>query len=116
MPQFQPDQVSFGDLPGYAAWDISHGREHIQFVQSLAARTPAVLITDFDLLTFLTAGGARPSIVQSHAQAHTLLRAALGITGVDLSAFNLDDQGSFYDFLSYNAEDHILIRQQLGLL
>lgn len=36
MPQFSPDQCSFGDVAGYGAWDISHGREHIQFIQVLA--------------------------------------------------------------------------------
>ena len=116
MPQFQPDQVSFGDLAGYGAWDIAHGREHIQFVQALAALTPPILIPDFDLLTFLTAGGARPSIMQSHAQSHTLLRAALGITGSDLSTSNLDDQGDFYDWLGYHAQEHAEIRQALGMI
>jgi hypothetical protein len=115
MPQFQPDQVSFGDRAGYGAWDLGHYREHLQFVQAMAALVPAVLIYDFDLSLFLAAGQARPSQIQSHAQAHTLLRAALGLTGSDLSTANLDDQGSFYDFLAYNAADHAAIRQQLGI-
>lgn len=115
MPQFVPDQVAFGDSPGYGAWDIAHAREHIQFVQASAKLTPPILIPDFDVLQFLTAGRARSSILQSHAQAHLLLRAAYGITGVDLSSFNLDDAGGFYDFLSYNAADHTLIRQALGI-
>ena len=115
MPQFQPDQVSFGDLAGYGNWDVSHGREHIQFVQALAARVPPVLIPDFDVLTFLTAGGARRSMMQSHAQSHALIRAALGITGSDLSASNLDDEGSFYDWTGVHSTEHALIRQVLGI-
>jgi hypothetical protein len=116
MPQFQPDQVSFGDLPGYGAWDIGHSREHLQFVQSLALLVPTILIPNFDLLSFLTAGQARPSILQSHAQSHVLLRAALGITGTDLSAVNLDDQGSFYDWTGSHATEHAQIRQALGMV
>lgn len=115
MPQFQPDIVDFGDVAGYGAFDMGHAREHLAFVQVLAQQTPAVLIPEFDVLSFLTAGQARRSIVQSHAQSHVLLRAALGITGTDLSAVNLDDQGSFYDWLGYHASEHALIRQTLGI-
>jgi len=115
MPQFQPDQATFGDIAGYGAFDIGHAREHIQFVTTLQQQSPAVLIPDFDFLSFLTAGNARKSIVQSHAQAHQLLRSALGISGSDLSAVNLDDQGSFYDWLGSHATEHATIRQQLGI-
>ena len=115
MPQFAPDQVTFRDIPGYGAWDIGHGREHIQFVQTLAQRVPAVLIPDFPLLSFLNSGPARPSILQSHAQSHVLIRAALGLTGNDLSTVNLDDQNDFYDWTGYHAQEHAAIRQTLGL-
>lgn len=115
MPQFQPDQCTFGDLSGYGAWDIGHGREHGQFVQALAGLTPPVLLADYDLLSLLTAGQARRSMVQSHAQAHDLLRSALGITGIDLSQVNLDDQGDFYNWTGYHATEHAQIRQALGL-
>lgn len=115
MPQFSPDQVGFKDMPGYGAWDMGHYREHLQFVQVLAQQTPPILIPDFDLMTFLTGGPVRTSIVQSHAQAHNLLRGALGITGVDLSVVNMDDEGSFYDWLGTHATEHAQIRQNLGI-
>lgn len=116
MPQFQPDQVTFGDLPGYGAWDIGHGREHIQFVQTLAARSTPILVPNFDLLSLLTAGQARQSMVQSHAASHVLLRAALGITGTDLSAVNLDDQNDFDTWAGSHATEHAQIRQALGMI
>jgi hypothetical protein len=115
MPNFQPDQVTFQDLPGYGAWDIGHAREHMQFVQVLAKQTPAVLIPDFDFLQFLTAGQARKSIVQSHAQSHSILRGALGITGTDLSVLDLEGQDDFYSWLGYHASEHAQMRQVLGI-
>lgn len=115
MPQFAPDQVNFGDLPGYGAWDIAHAREHIQFVQVLAGQSPPVLIPDFDLLAFLASGAARRSIVLSHAQSHNLLRAALGITGVDLSAVDMDNQDDFSSWIGYHLQEHSQIRQALGI-
>lgn len=115
MPQFAPDQVTFKDGPGYGAWDIGHAREHLQFTSALATKTPAVLIPDYDFLQFFTAGNAWKSVMQTHAMAHAQLRAALGLTGVDLSAFNLDDQDDFYSWLGYHRDEHALIRQSLGI-
>lgn len=115
MPQFQPDQVTFSDLPGYGAFDIGHGREHIQFVQAFAAQTPPILIPDHDLLSLLTAGQSRRSIVQSHAEVHNLLSQALGITAIDFSSVDLDDQSDFYNWTGYHASTHAQIRQILGL-
>jgi hypothetical protein len=116
MPQFAPDQVTFGDLSGYGSWDIGHMREHLQFVQVLSQKTPAVNIPDFDFLSFLTAGSARKSILETHAQSHQLITAALGITGTDLSAVNLDDQGDFYSWTGYHSTEHAQIRQALGII
>jgi putative alpha-1,2-mannosidase len=116
MPQFTPDQVTFNDLPGYGAWDIGHGREHLQFVQVLSQATPPVNIPAFDLLSFLTAGQARDSILQSHAQHHVLIHAALGITSIDLAAVNLSDENDFYNWTGYHASTHAAIRQALGLI
>jgi hypothetical protein len=116
MPQFSPDQVTFGDISGYGAWDIGHMREHLQFVQVLSQRTPPVLLPDFDFLSFLTSGQSRGSIRQTHAQAHQLLADTLGFTGTDLADVNLDDQGDFYSWLGYHATEHSQIRQVLGII
>jgi len=116
MPQFQPDQVTFGDLAGYGMWDVGHAREHLQFVTTLAGLTPPILIPNFDLLSLLTAGQYRRSMVQSHAVSHTLLRAALGITGTDLSAVNLDDANDLANWMGYHRDEHAVIRQALGMI
>ena len=52
MPNFSPDQVSFGDVAGMGAWDVAHMREHIQFIQVLSQQTPAIVLPDFDFLSF----------------------------------------------------------------
>ena len=115
MPQFSPDQVAFGDFPGYGAWDVGHAREHLQFVQVLAGQSPPFNMPDYNMLVFLGAGNARPSIVQSHSDAHRILHAQLGITAVDLSAVNLDEPNSFYDWTGLHATYHAQIRQILGI-
>jgi hypothetical protein len=115
MPQFSPDQVTFGDMPGYGVWDDSHFREHLQFVQALAQQSPPTILPDFDLLRMLTAGPARQSAIQSHQSAHDLLNQALGLTAVDLAEFNFDDENDFYNFLGYNSQNHAAIRTALGI-
>lgn len=115
MPQFTPDQVTFGDGPGYGYWDIAHHREHLQFVQTLAEQTTPVLLADYDFLQMLTAGKERRSIVESHNDAHDLLRQITGITGVDYSQFDLNNDGDFYSFLGYHAQEHQAIRAALGI-
>jgi hypothetical protein len=115
MPQFAPDQVNFGDLPGYGAFDIGHHREHLQFVQTLAMLTNPVLIPDFDFMQFLTAGQTRGSQVVTHYQAHLMLRQKTNVQGVDLTQFNLDGQDDFNNWIGYHATEHSLIRQVLGI-
>lgn len=115
MPQFQPDQATFRDAIGYAQFDIGHAREHIQFVQVLAAKTPAVLLPDWDMLQFLAAGKTRSQAIQTHQSVHALLNSTLGLTSVDFSTFNYDDENDFYNFLGYHSQAHAQIRQALGI-
>lgn len=115
MPQFSPDQCTFGDAPGLGMWDVGHYREHQQFVEILAGLTPDILLPNYDFLQMLTAGQLRRSVVETHYQAHQQLRSVTGITGVDLSQFNLDDQNDFYNFLGYHASEHVQLRQALGI-
>ena len=116
MPQFSPDQVTFQDVAGYGAWDIAHHREHLQFVQVLSQQTPAIVITDYDFMSFLTSGQAVKSQVQSHSDAHNLLRQALNIQGIDLSEVDLTQSNDFYNWLGYHASEHAAMRQALGII
>ncbi len=116
MPQFSPDQVTFGDGAGLGVWDDSHHREHQQFVEALAQQVPAVLIPNYDFLQMLTAGNARASIVQSHQKAHDQLGQILGITATDFGDYDLSKQDDFYNFLGYHSTTHAQIRQILGIV
>lgn len=115
MPQFAPDQVTFQDIPGLGTWDTGHHREHQQFVQVLSEQTPAILLANYDFLQMLTAGNARRSILETHMEAHNLLRQITSISGVDYSQFNLDNDLDFYDFLGYHSTEHQQLRAALGI-
>jgi hypothetical protein len=115
MPNFQPTQVQFKDVIGYGTWDIGHGREHISFVQTLAAQTTPILLPDADLLSLLTSGKTLEAQQLTHQTIHNLLRSYTGVTGVDYTEFRLDTESEFYDFLQYHDVEHQQLRQALGL-
>ena len=116
MPQFQPDIATFGDLAGYGMFDVGHYREHIQFVQVLAAMTPPVILANYDLASLLTAGSARKAQIEAHSDAHQELRQLAGITGIDLTEVDFDKQDDFYVWLGAHATEHSQIRQFLGII
>ncbi len=116
MPQFQPDQVTFKDTAGYGYWDVSHHREHLQFVQTLSTATPAVVLGEYDLLAMLSSGGDKRAYLENHQEAHEALRAATGVTGYDYTGFDLSNEGDFYSFLGYHSQEHAAIRQALGIV
>lgn len=115
MPQFSPDIASFGDSAGYGAFDVGHHREHLQFVQILSQQTPPIVIPDYDLLSFLTAGQNRRSMLESHMEAHAVLRQISSVQGVDLTQVNLDDQNDFYTWIGNHQTEHQQLRQFFGV-
>jgi hypothetical protein len=115
MPNFSPDLANFGDIPGYGQWDIGHAREHIQFVQVLAQQNPAIVIADFNFLSFLTSGQGQRDVLNSHQNAHALLRQITGVQGIDLSQVDLTKPDDFNNWISYHSEEHAVIRQILGI-
>jgi hypothetical protein len=116
MPQFQPDTVTFNDIPGLGAWDDNHHREHQQFVQVLAQRTPPILLDNYDFIQMMNSGNARSSILETHSTAHAQLRQITGVSGTDYSQYDLSKEEDFYSFLSYHSSEHAAIRQVLGIV
>jgi|ERR1700690_40601 len=116
MPQFQPDLANFGDLPGYGAFDIGHHREHLQFVQVLSQASPPIVIPDYDFMAFLTSGQAQKSMLDSHQDAHALLRQITGVQGIDLSQVDLTKENDFTNWIGYHSSEHAAIRQVLGIV
>jgi hypothetical protein len=116
MPQFQPDQVTFNDIAGLGMWDDGHFREHQQFVQVLAQRTPPILLDNYDFLQMLTSGNARASITETHSKAHEQLRQITGVAGTDYSGYDLSKQDDFYSFTGYHSTEHAAIRAVLGIV
>ena len=74
----------------------------------------ALLMTD--ITRFKTDG----SVLETGRYCYMLRRAApswqiTGVTGVDYTQFNLDDENDFYNFTGYHASEHAAIRTALGI-
>ena len=115
MPNFEPTQVEFGDIPGYGVWDIGHWREHIAFTQVLAGQATPILLPNYDFGALLSGGPTVRESFDSHQAVHGLLRQLTGVGGVDYTDFRLDQQTDFYSFLGYHEIEHSQLRQALGL-
>ena len=113
MPQFLPDLVEFGDAAGMGQWEVSHYREHLQFVQILGSLSTPVEIPDYPMLSFLTQPDQ--NLIGLHSTAHALLRGATGVTGVDLAELDLQEGQGFEDWLNFHRQEHAQIRAVLGL-
>lgn len=113
MPTFAPDLVAFGDQAGFGQWDVGHGREHIQFVQTLVGLSAPISIPDYSFLSFL--GNPQPELINAHYEVHEFLRSATGVTGIDLSAVDLQSGAGFDEWLNFHRQEHAQIRAVLGL-
>ena len=112
---FQPDICTFKDPVGYGAFDVGHDREHLQFVQMAASRTPPIVLPAYDFLSILTAGRTQQAQLESHQSVHDLLSDIAGITAVDFSQFDLTKQDDFYNFLGYHQTTHQQLRAFFGI-
>jgi len=113
MTDFAPDQVGFGDLPGYGDWQDGHHREHLAFADAFAIQSVPVLIPPYDFLSFLT--NPTPANIGDHQSIHALINARLGLTSIDFGQLDLTNEDDFYSWLGYHATAHQQIRQALGL-
>lgn len=115
MISFQPDICLPNDPAGFGRWLDGHAREHSQINQKLLAMTPSISVPDFNLLYW----NDRPAVVQSwlqgHETAHQIIESALNISGVDFSQVDLTNEDEWFSWMDDHANEHLIIRQILGI-
>lgn len=115
MSEFNPPIFAYGDEAGRGRWEIGHYRQHLNYLTHLAALSPPILIPDHPLMRIGDSDLEQKLWLEDHANTHGLLRAYANVTGVDLSAVDLDDEQEFYVWLDAHAQEHLLIDQAFGL-
>jgi hypothetical protein len=115
MPLFFHDLYLFGDQDAAGIWRAEHQAEHTQFVVTLLNASPIKSVADFDLVSWEE---TRPFITRwltQHEAVHEQLRFFTGVSGVNLADVDFSQQGEFYDWLDVHRNEHVLLRQALGI-
>lgn len=113
--EFHPTTFIFGDRAGQGQWEIGHYRQHVRYVDFLAAQTVPILLADHPIISMGKNDFQRRIWLQDHANVHVILRTYANITGVDLAAVNFEDGDEFTVWLDSHATEHGLIDQAFGL-
>jgi hypothetical protein len=113
--EFRPNLFEFGDVAGSGQWLVGHFRQHLNYNNVLAARTPAVVLAEFPILTMEGGHSGRRSWLNSHENWHELVRPFANVTGIDLSTVNLDNEQQFYEWLDIHNFEHSLLDLAFGI-
>jgi hypothetical protein len=115
MTEFSPTIFSLGDRAGQGQWEIGHWRQHINYLNTLAALSPPIIIPDHPIGRIGDNQVQQKIWLADHAAVHVTLRQYTGVNGIDLSQVDTEDPDEFQVWLDAHATEHSLIDQALGL-
>jgi hypothetical protein len=113
--EFDPSIFSLGDRAGQGRWEVGHYRQHLHYLTKLAGLSPAIIIADHPILRMGVSDVQRKLWLADHANVHNILRQYTNVSGIDLSAVDINDPNEFQVWLDSHATEHQLIDQALGL-
>lgn len=114
--EFQANEVVWGDVPGFGAWQIGHARQHLRYLSVIANFASPIILPDVPLFRV----GENKEEVQTwlnthYFEVHVQLRNITGITGVDFSVVDFTKPDSFYDFVELHNSEHALLDIAFGV-
>jgi hypothetical protein len=113
--EFKINEFEFGDAAGGGFWLVEHYRNHLQYNDVLAKRTPPVLLPVFPIMSVEGGKIGRRSWLDSHQSWHELLRPLAGATGVDLSVVDMDNENEFTQWMGAHNAEHAFLDQAFGI-
>ena len=115
MTLFTPNYCLPHDPVGFGLWRITHEIEHQQLRAKAFALTPPLAIPEYDLGFWDDDPRVVTSWLNRHNEVHQLLRIPTGITGIDLSAVTLDDDGEWNDWMQDHGDEHQQLEAFYGI-
>lgn len=112
---FSPDQVLPKDPAGFGHWRMGHALEHGVLRQKCAALATPANIAEFDVLSWKDAPEYVKLWLSSHETMHAQIRAAVNVSGADLSLVDFTDDEQFQTWMDDHAEEHLIFRQIFGI-
>jgi hypothetical protein len=116
MTQFAANLFTIGDIAGMGLWEDGHYRQHITYVNYLAALTTPVIIPIYNIMDLIDMGDPEKLRfwLDAHNQWHEQVRPYANVTGVDLSSVDFTNASVFYQWMDDHNAEHALIDQAFG--
>lgn len=115
MPFFSPDQCAPHDPAGWGRWLMGHSLEHTQMIPLAAALATPVVVPNFDILAYSDDPLRSVFWRNNHQIIHLALRAASGVTGIDLSLVDFSNDNDFLLWQSDHSTEHQNLRAFFGI-
>lgn len=116
MPSdFQIVTFTYGDEAGFGLWLDLHYRQHLRYNNVLAARSPPVVLSVFDILAIPQNKSALKFWLDSHENWHELIRPFANVAGINLAEIDFGQPDQFYQWLDLHAQEHAQIDLALGV-
>lgn len=112
---FRPDLVLPHDPAGWGRWLIGHYLEHKQMVLLARGMSPPAVIPEYQIQQWSDSRRAVVFWLSAHQSIHEALRAQSGVTGIDLSLVDLNDNGQFEVWLEDHSTEHAALRSFYGI-
>lgn len=115
MTQFALNTLAYGDPAGWGEWLVGHYRQHLAYNQVLAARTPAIIIQTWPILTVEGGDSGLRFWLDSHEQWHEAVRPLANVTSIDLSVVDFRKPDEFYQWVDLHNQEHTALDQAFGV-
>lgn len=116
MTEFSANQFAIGDIGGMSLWEIGHYRQHVDYNNVLAARTPPIILPLFPIIDFISADRDQFRFwLDAHEKWHEQVRPYANVSGADLSLVDFNNPTSFYEWIDTHNQEHALLDQAFGL-
>jgi hypothetical protein len=114
--EFFANVVAFGDIPGIGLWEVGHYRQHLNYNNFLATRTPPISIPVYPILNLVSLDKQKLLWwLEQHELWHEAVRPFANVTDTDLSYFDVENANSFYNWQELHNAEHTAIDAAFGL-
>jgi hypothetical protein len=116
MVFFSPDQVAPHDAAGFGRWLMGHFYEHKQFITLALALTTPGSIPDYNLKQWDDDPLFVIGWLNAHQTVHAAVRQITGVSGIDLSLVDLNDDDDFLLWQNSHSIEHAQERAFFGVM
>lgn len=104
-----------GDEEGFGLWRSEHYYDHVALNLGARNLSSPVVVPEYDIASWDTGEDQRRLWLSGHYDMHLALRAATGISGIDLTQVNWNDPEELFSWLENHAVEHLILDQAFSI-